>query len=87
MVMERLIHSGIRNNATVDLVMLDWGTWEERFNTAINAGEKIDIAFTADWYGYLDSVVTTSSYHLMIPRIIFLKNMHRRLSNNWAKVS
>lgn len=57
MVMEKvdpIVESEI--NATVDLVMLDWGTWEERFNTAINAGEKIDIAFTADWYGYLDSV-------------------------------
>ena len=36
--------------------MLDWGTWSERFNTAMNAGEKIDIAFTADWWGYLDAV-------------------------------
>ena len=43
-------------NATLDLVMLDWGTWSERFNTAMNAGEKIDIAFTADWWGYLDAV-------------------------------
>lgn len=43
-------------NATLDLVMLDWGTWNERFNTAMNAGEKVDIAFTADWWGYVNSV-------------------------------
>lgn len=43
-------------NATVNIVMLDWGTWTDKFNTGINAGEKMDIAFTADWYGYLDSV-------------------------------
>ncbi len=43
-------------NATVNIVMLDWGTWTDKFNTAINAGEKMDIAFTAEWYGYLDGV-------------------------------
>jgi len=43
-------------NATVNIVMLDWGTWTDKFNTSINAGEKMDIAFTADWYGYVDSV-------------------------------
>ena len=43
-------------NATVNIVMLDWGTWTDKFNTGINAGEKMDIAFTADWFGYLDSV-------------------------------
>jgi putative aldouronate transport system substrate-binding protein len=45
-----------RINATVDLVLLDWATWTDKFNTAINSGEKIDIAFTADWYGYVDQV-------------------------------
>ena len=45
-----------RINATVNLVMLDWATWTDKFNTAINSGEKIDIAFTADWYGYVDQV-------------------------------
>lgn len=57
MIMERvnsIVESKI--NATVDLVMLDWGTWDERFNTAMNAGGKIDIAFTAEWWGYLDAV-------------------------------
>ena len=43
-------------NATVNIVMLDWATWTDKFNTAINAGEKMDIAFTAEWYGYLDGV-------------------------------
>ncbi len=43
-------------NATVNIVMLDWGTWTDKFNTSINAGEKMDVAFTADWYGYVDSV-------------------------------
>lgn len=43
-------------NATVDIVMLDWATWDERFPVAMNAGEKIDISFTADWWKILDYV-------------------------------
>lgn len=45
-------------NATVSIVMLDWATVTDKFNTAINAGEKMDIAFTADWStpSYVDSV-------------------------------
>ena len=49
-------------NATVKIVMLDWGTWVDKYNTAINAGEKIDIAFTADWYSYVDQVA--NGYYL-----------------------
>jgi putative aldouronate transport system substrate-binding protein len=43
-------------NATINIVMLDWGTYQERFSTAMNAGEKIDISFTADWWYLLDYV-------------------------------
>ena len=49
-------------NASVKIVMLDWGTWTDKYNTAINAGEKIDIAFTADWYSYVDQVA--NGYYL-----------------------
>jgi putative aldouronate transport system substrate-binding protein len=41
-------------NATINIVMLDWGTYQERFSTAMNAGEVIDISFTADWWRLLD---------------------------------
>ncbi|NLG25787.1 MAG: extracellular solute-binding protein, partial [Clostridiales bacterium] len=43
-------------NAKVDFHIIGWGDWATKALTAIQAGEKIDIFFTADWQQYMRSV-------------------------------
>lgn len=43
-------------NAKVDFHIIGWGDWATKALTAIQAGEKIDIFFTADWQSYTRSV-------------------------------
>jgi putative aldouronate transport system substrate-binding protein len=38
-------------NASVDLVQLDWATWDQKPNLMISSGEEFDIIFTASWGG------------------------------------
>ena len=38
-------------NASVDLVQLDWATWDTKPNLMIGSGEEFDIIFTANWGG------------------------------------
>jgi putative aldouronate transport system substrate-binding protein len=43
-------------NATVKVTMLDWGSWHTVMNTMLNAGEKADVVFTADWWNFSENV-------------------------------
>lgn len=43
-------------NASVDLVQLDWGTWEQLPNLMISSGEVFDMLFTASWNGFGSNV-------------------------------
>jgi putative aldouronate transport system substrate-binding protein len=43
-------------NATLNLTMLDWGSWFTVVNTMLNAGEKADIMFTADWWQFAEGI-------------------------------
>jgi putative aldouronate transport system substrate-binding protein len=38
-------------NASVDLVQLDWASWDQKPNLMISSGEEFDIIFTASWGG------------------------------------
>ena len=42
--------------ANVNFVVVSAGDWNSRAVTALQAGEKIDIFFTADWQGYVNEV-------------------------------
>lgn len=39
-------------NANVTFHIIGWGDWTAKAITAIEAGEKMDVFFTADWYFY-----------------------------------
>lgn len=39
-------------NATLKTTMIGWGDWAAKVTTRLAAGDKIDVCFTADWYGY-----------------------------------
>lgn len=43
-------------NANIEFQIISWGDWDTKALTAIQAGEKIDIFFTADWKSYVRSV-------------------------------
>ena len=43
-------------NANVEFQIIGWGDWDSKALTALQAGEKIDIFFTADWKSYMRSV-------------------------------
>ena len=43
-------------NATVKFRQGTWSDWEERALLPIQAGEKTDLVFTADWYHYMRSI-------------------------------
>jgi putative aldouronate transport system substrate-binding protein len=43
-------------NATIKFNMITWGDWDAKANVALQAGEKVDITFTADWYNFVRSV-------------------------------
>jgi len=36
-------------NATVDFQCIDWGSYDDKMNLMINAGEEFDICFTSNW--------------------------------------
>jgi putative aldouronate transport system substrate-binding protein len=40
-------------NANVVFHVIGWGDWASKSVTGIQAGEKMDIFFTADWYYYM----------------------------------
>jgi putative aldouronate transport system substrate-binding protein len=42
--------------ANINFVVVSAGDWNARAVTALQAGEKIDIFFTADWQGYVNEV-------------------------------
>ena len=42
--------------ANVEFALIGWGDWDSKALTALQAGEKIDIMFTADWKSYVRSV-------------------------------
>ena len=43
-------------NAKVVFHIIGWGDWATKAVTALQAGQKADIFFTADWNGYMDQV-------------------------------
>jgi putative aldouronate transport system substrate-binding protein len=43
-------------NAKVVFHCIGWGDWATKAVTALQAGQKIDLFFTADWNGYMDQV-------------------------------
>ncbi len=50
-------------NATIKFKPVDWAGWEERALLPIQAGEKADIVFTADWQFYMRCI----SQNMIIP--------------------
>jgi len=43
-------------NATIDLMPIDWGSWDEKVNLMIASREEVDIIFTAQWNGHAMNV-------------------------------
>jgi len=43
-------------NATIDLIPIDWGSWDEKVNLMIASREDVDIIFTAQWNGHAMNV-------------------------------
>lgn len=43
-------------NATIDLMPIDWGAWDEKVNLMIASREEVDIIFTAQWNGHANNV-------------------------------
>jgi putative aldouronate transport system substrate-binding protein len=43
-------------NADVTFHIIPWGDWASKAVTALEAGEKMDIIFTADWENYMQEV-------------------------------
>lgn len=43
-------------NATIDLMPIDWGSWDEKVNLMIASREEVDIIFTAQWNGHASNV-------------------------------
>jgi len=43
-------------NANVVFHLIGWGDWATKAVTGLQAGEKIDVFFTADWYFYMQLV-------------------------------
>ena len=43
--------------ARVEFVLVSWGDWDAKALTALQAGEHVDIFFTADWKSYARSVL------------------------------
>jgi len=59
---ERLVEEAINQilipkiNATLNIIPIEWGAWNDRMNLMIAAREKADIIFTAQWNGYVSHV-------------------------------
>ncbi|MCA0757794.1 ABC transporter substrate-binding protein [Paenibacillus sp. N4] len=43
-------------NATIDLMPIDWGAWDDKINLMIASREEVDIIFTAQWNGHANNV-------------------------------
>jgi putative aldouronate transport system substrate-binding protein len=43
-------------NATLDIIPIEWGAWDDRMNLLIASREKADIIFTAQWNGHAVNV-------------------------------
>jgi putative aldouronate transport system substrate-binding protein len=43
-------------NATIDLMPIDWGAWNDKVNLMIASREEVDIIFTAQWNGHANNV-------------------------------
>jgi len=43
-------------NATIDLMPIDWGAWDDKVNLMIASREEVDIIFTAQWNGHAKNV-------------------------------
>ncbi|MBB6733649.1 ABC transporter substrate-binding protein [Cohnella zeiphila] len=43
-------------NATIDLIPIDWGVWDDKMNLMIASREPVDVLFTAQWNGYSKNV-------------------------------
>jgi len=43
-------------NATIDLMPIDWGAWDDKINLMIASHEEVDIIFTAQWNGHANNV-------------------------------
>ncbi|MFC5470440.1 ABC transporter substrate-binding protein [Cohnella suwonensis] len=43
-------------NATIDVVPIDWGAWDDKMNLMIASRESVDVMFTAAWNGYSKNV-------------------------------
>jgi len=43
-------------NATIDLMPIDWGAWDDKMNLMIASREPVDVLFTAQWNGYSKNV-------------------------------
>lgn len=39
-------------NATIDLMPIDWGAWDDKINLMVASREEVDIVFTAQWNGH-----------------------------------
>jgi len=42
-------------NATINITMIPWGDWWTQVSL-LNAGEKVDLLFTADWWQYMEGI-------------------------------
>jgi len=55
---EKLVEEAINKilvekiNATLDIIPIEWGAWDDRMNLLIASREKADIIFTAQWNGH-----------------------------------
>ena len=49
-------------NATLNLRMITWGDWFNIVNRDLNAGEKVDLLLTADWWQFMTGIA--SNYFL-----------------------
>ncbi|WP_168121124.1 ABC transporter substrate-binding protein [Paenibacillus sp. HB172176] len=43
-------------NATIDLMPIDWGAWDDKINLMIAGRDVVDIYFTAQWNGHANNV-------------------------------
>ncbi|WP_058304279.1 ABC transporter substrate-binding protein [Gorillibacterium timonense] len=43
-------------NATIDIIAVDWGAWDDKINLMIASRDPVDVMFTASWNGYAKNV-------------------------------
>ena len=63
-------------NATIKFNMITWADWDSKSNVPLQAGEKVDITFTADWYNYVRSVKQNQFLRLNDPDSEFGNLLH-----------